>query len=546
MNTKIKNILTHKNTVWFLFAFAVLLYSYQVCTTSRIGSDDIVQLSTVAHFIDGDGFVVQSADDLNVIKSEKLLSWPYFYRLVAVPVMFITGSNVELTSLMLTIIAFAFLLLSIGYFIKNINLDKKKIILGLIFLFSAINTAPIKSMGSSDLFALGFSLLAIIFLLKVFNENEKLKYTLLFFCTVALLPQIRYAYVPVSMGFMVLYFIVLFINKLSFSKKWLSLFVVIPIISLFYVITNPYFLGTSERYTATSVSPILEAPETISWLKLFYAPFFNSFFPDYILVSFGQKFPMIWEKIVIPVFAVFAILSMVILVFVFLHYFKKTKNIASLFTKEKLPETSLMVLAFSTLALYLIIYRNMGYSKSQLLSPVVLYEKLAVVNRYFGPIHIASYLLAIMYIVKYNSRFFKLLIFASVLFGFSHFVYLRTVYHPFSRTTNMDIVNNPPGSYYDNQNIGKIIKESRAHKTVFYTSEITNAKGNVNYRQMSPNLFAMANGAVMLSADARLDAFDANKHHVYRSDFNTTEIDSDIWELVYSGNIYSLWEYQPK
>lgn len=65
---KITNLLEQKNTVWFLFAFAVLLYSYQVCTTSRIGSDDIVQLSTAAHFIDGDGFVVQSADDLNVIK----------------------------------------------------------------------------------------------------------------------------------------------------------------------------------------------------------------------------------------------------------------------------------------------------------------------------------------------------------------------------------------------------------------------------------------------------------------------------------------------
>lgn len=460
--------------------------------------------------------------------------------------MFITGANVELSFLMLEIIAFAFLLLSIGYFIKNINLDKKKIILGLIFLFSAINTAPIKSMGSSDLFALGFSLLAIIFLLKVFNENEKLKYTLLFFVTVALLPQIRYAYVPVSMAFIVLYFMVLYFNKSIFSKKWLCSFVLLPIVSLISVVTNPYFIKISSRYSEGGVYIPEIIEQKILWLKPFYAPFFNSFFPDYILVSFGLRNQTLWAHIAYFVFLFFALISIAILVVLLINYLKNVKSIKSLFTMQKLPETSLFVLLASTILFYFLIYRNSAYTHSEIQSNLILYEKLAVVNRYFGPIHIASYLLAIMYIVKYNSRFFKLLIFASVLFGFSHFVYLRTVYHPFSRTTNMDIVNNPPGSYYDIQNIGKIIKESRAHKTVFYTSEITNAKGSVNYRQMSPNLFAMANGAVMLSADARLDAFDANKHHVYRSDFNTTEIDSDIWELVYSGNIYSLWEYQPK
>jgi hypothetical protein len=521
---KIKSLLAKKQIVWMLFAFAVIIYSYQTLTTSRVGSDQMIQLATAANFIDGNGFVVQSAENLSDISSEKVLSWPYFYRLVALPVLFITGSNVELSYLILEIIAFGLLLFAIWYFIKNCNLENRNVILSFVFLFVAIPIAPVKYMADSDMFALGFALLALSFLIEALKDKKRIKYIILFFISIAMLPQIRYAYVPVSIAFILLFFLVLYFNKSEFTKKWTFIFIIIPIISLIFVLTNPYFLGTAEKYTVTSTAQISQIEQPIAWIKPFYAPFFNSFFPDYILASFGQKAPELWAIIVLPVIAIFIISSLIILVFLLLNYFRRSKNISYLFSKEKLPETGLFVLVFSTMTLFLIIYRNFAYSKSQLLSATILYEKLAVVNRYFGPIHVAVYLLAIINIVKYNSKFFKLIIFVSVLFGLFHFAYLRTVYHPFNRTNNMDIVNNPPGSYNDAVEIGDIIKREKKTKSVFYTSLITNDKEDVNYRQINPNLFALANGAIMLNYNANLDELQPEKQTIFYSGFNKNDL----------------------
>ena len=167
------------------------------------------------------------------------------------------------------------------------------------------------------------------------------------------------------------------------------------------------------------------------------------------------------------------------------------------------------------------------------------------VNRYFAPIHIATYLLAIYYLVKNNSRFFKILLFAAIGFGSLHFLYLRTVYHPFSRTANMDIVNNPPGSYQDNQTIGQIIKEERNNKLVYYSSQIVNEKGSVNYRQANPNLFALANGAIILNPDSDLSSYNNAEESVFYSVFTEEVILDDKWQIEYQGKVYSLWKYCP-
>lgn len=542
---KIINILAAKHTVWFLFSFAVLLYSYQVLVTSRVGNDSMRQLETAVNFIDGNGFVAQSSENLNEINSSQVLDWPYFYRILAVPVLFFTGSNVELSSLILGIIAFAFLLVAIWCFIKNIDLQNKNTILGLIFIFSAVSIAPLKYMGASDMFALGFSLLALIFLLNIFKDKNQIKYNALFFITIALLPQIRYAYVPVSIGFMIFYFIVVLYNKNTFQKRWLFSLSALPLISVFFTITNNYFINTTSMFSGGNVYKPEIIEEKIFWLKPFYAPFSNSFFPDFILASFGMKNQEVWNDIAYFAFLAFAVFSVLILIFLLINYFKESNSLKKLFALPKLPETALFILIGTTLLFYIFLYRNSAYSFNEITSTLILHEKLDVVNRYFGPIHVATYLLAIIYIVKYNSKFFKILIFSSVLFGCFHFAYLRTVYHPFNRSQNMDIVNNPEGSYNDIVKIGDIIRNEKKTKNVFYTSSIVKNKENDNYRQVTPYLFAIANGAIRLNTTEYLGNYKPDTQTVLHSNFNNGDFDFTDWEIIYVGRVYSLWKYNP-
>jgi hypothetical protein len=260
-------------------------------------------------------------------------------------------------------------------------------VLALIFIFAAITTAPIKYMGDSDMFALGFALLSLSFLIKHFNNESNKIFIILFFITVALLPQIRYAYVPISLSLILLYFITSFFNNKCFNKWQLGL-LVFPALSFLKTFTNPYFLGTADRYTNTSTETIQVVTEkAIIWLKPFYAPFFNSFYPDYILVSFGLKQPELWAKIAVYIFAGFAIASLGILIVVLLNYFGKKPSIKNLFKGDKISETGLLFIAFSTLAFFILIQYQYAYKFSEINSETILYKSLGVVNRYYAPIH---------------------------------------------------------------------------------------------------------------------------------------------------------------
>jgi|GEM_PF-4136433 len=543
-NTKIK--------LGVLFFFAILLFSWQEYTTRRVAADEMIQIGTTQNFLSGNGFNIFYADNLNEVQGKKISTWPYFYRIAVIPFLVITNKNVELSFLFMEIMSFIVLLLTLRYFANSMNFLKKEVVLAAIYFFSSFAIVVIKQLGgSSDLIALSFSLLSLMFFRKHFIQPSDTKNIILFFISIALLPQIRYAYIPVSIAFLCFYCITVLYNMKKFKAWHLSL-IILPIISLLHTIQKTYFINTAERLITTSSIVQSASEHKIIWLKPFYAPFFNSFFPDYILISAGLKSPVIWEKIAIFVMTVFALISFIIILCILYYFIKNTFKFRALFFPTKLHETGLIILIFSSLALYIVIYKNHTYTHSEILSETFLYEKLANVNRLFAPIQMGTYLLVAIYAFKYKSKFFKLLIITSLLFGCMHFLYLRTVYHPFNRKKNMMIVNNPAGSYNDAVSIGNIIKKEKISRRVFYLSNIHSVKGNINnpkgvknYMQINPNIFAMANAAIILSHKATLSDINAETESVYYSGFMNEELPMNgKWKTVYAGEVYGLWIYE--
>jgi hypothetical protein len=101
--------------------------------------------------------------------------------------------------------------------------------------------APFKSLGDSDMLAIGFTFLALSFFLKHFRESKNNKWIILFFLTIAILPQIRYAFVTASITLLGLYIITSYFHKKIFKITHL-IFISIPFLSLVNIVTNSYFI----------------------------------------------------------------------------------------------------------------------------------------------------------------------------------------------------------------------------------------------------------------------------------------------------------------
>ncbi|MFW5803687.1 MAG: hypothetical protein ACOCWG_00480 [bacterium] len=521
-----------------LFFFAIIVYSWLAYTTIRVGSDDLRQLEASINFIHGYGFSILSIGESGSIITHKLLAWPYIYRILAVPFLLLTNLNIELSFILLLISSFAFLIYSIQFFIKNISLPYTITIRASFLFFSPFLIVPFKAMGASDMIALACLIISVAYFIVFFNnKGVNNKAIFLFFIFLSILPHIRYAYVPLSMSGILLYCITIFYNKNRFHKIHL-VYILIVGTSLFFILTNEYFVSTSDRYVLSSTTKTAE--DTFFWLKPFYAPFFNAFVPDYIIVSFGQKFTSLWLTIAPYVFLCMSICSFIIMGMLMYYYISNSRNFASLWKKEKLIETGLFVIIFSTLLFYVIIYRNHSYTYNEIISSKILYKNLSVVNRYFAPIYLSTLILALIYSIKKQSKFFAYLLIILCLFSVTHFIYMRTIYHPYSRDINMTIVNKPPGSYADSKKIGTIIKENRKDNLVYVINDVENVKANC--RQITPILFARANGAIASHFKNTENISIRNKQEWYYITFADKEINNSKWKLAYKGSIYSLYK----
>lgn len=541
---KTLNKLSNKHLFLF-FAFSVILYSWQVIVTNKVGSDAIVQMGLAINFLDGYGFSMLSADRIGDIEKTPNFHWPYLYRLLSVPFLLLTGNNLKLTYFILLISSYTLFLASITFFINENFKKKRTLILALIYLLSAITFSPIKYMADIDLLTLGIALFSVTFFIRFFQCGNQYKDVLLFFLLLALLPLARYAYIPMTLGFIGFYIVLAGMRKNGLRKSQISL-AILPLLSITFTVLNASFLARSARIAGMGDTLQATMEQTVPFIKLFYAPIFNSFYPDYIIVSFLQRFTDLYSAYIVLMLVVFAVISIVIMGGLGLYFLKNTGGIKDFFKNEKLAETTLWAMMLAHLVFYIFLYRNFNHSYEKVMSGVFIYENLAVVNRYFAPIHAGAFLLAIKYIVEYNSRFFKLIVFSSLLFGFVHFVYLRTmVYHPYDRSYNVGIASLPVNSYNDITKIGTIIKKEKKNHTIYFINQVTGTEEN--HRQGKPILFALGHGAIILAGNTDLsDADDKKDIHILLATATGNAPDhAENWELLYRGVAYDLYKLTP-
>jgi hypothetical protein len=218
----------------------------------------MMQYGSSVSFLEGDGFGSHKAMEVNDIKVTKLLAWPYFYRLIAIPVLLITQNNFESTFIILEVLSFAFLLISIKLLIiELIDSKRRNIILSYVFLFSAILITPLKHMRDIDMFTLGFTLMSLLFLYRYFVFGNKNIHMFLFLLFIAILPQMRYAYIPISLALLFYFVILMFFNKVRVRFAHL-MFLSMPLFSYVITFINPYFSDTSSKFSNGQVYVPLE------------------------------------------------------------------------------------------------------------------------------------------------------------------------------------------------------------------------------------------------------------------------------------------------
>jgi hypothetical protein len=523
---------------------SLAIYAHNAFSTTRAGSDQLYQLGAAVNYLEENGFSLLSSYDFENIERKTLDKWPRFYLVLAVPVLALTGKNVELSFLLIRVMSFLVFLLSFLYVIKNLDLRFKESISVLAGPILAILLVPVNYGGAADIFAISATLVSVVVLYRYWYENQSIKYVLLYFLLIALLPQIRYAYVPIAIAMIFFFLLVHFFVEKKLQNQWHYLFVVLPICSLIYILSSSYFVQKSNKYleAKTELPGLIE--NSIVWLKPFYAPFFNSFFPDYILLNFLSRFGF-YDKVVLYTFALFILISLIILFALVKNYLSKIKGLKSLFAKGKFIETSLFFIIAANIAVYILIYRNSNFMLEDIQSGLIFKRSLAVANRYFVPIHVSVFLLAIIYIVNENSNILKSVLFASVLFGCLHYTYLRViVYSPFDRAQNMDIVNLPEGSYNDMVAMSDIMRSYKIDGKVYFFSNVDS--NNENFRQIKPGHFAVANGLIRVPKDdLRIDKCNSSdKCILLQSISNTEDLSRDEWGLEYKGQIYSLYKYK--
>ena len=277
------------NKLLLAFILSIFIYAFNVYSAQRVGSDHLHQLGSAVNFIEGNGFTKLSTQDFNHIDKVDVNAWPYFYRIVSTPVLLITNKNIEITFYIVLVLGYAFFLFSLLYFINKLEIQYKQRIMFLACILIPIITSAIKYGGDIDLFSVGVTLLSLTFLIDYWYKDQKLKYIILFSVFVALLPQMRYAYIPQTLAFIMFFMLVHFFSGKLMKNKSHYLFLFLPVISLVQIIQSPYFQKTSSRLVKGSENSFFQLENFQLWLKPFYAPFFNSFFPDYIIVSFLKK-----------------------------------------------------------------------------------------------------------------------------------------------------------------------------------------------------------------------------------------------------------------
>jgi len=516
---------------------SVLILFYIIYSRSHPSSDQLNQIGSAFNFIKGNGFSKVFFDGKQLI-FQSLDNWPKFYSLLIAFFLKIS-KDTNVSFLCVEFICYGLFLVAI-YKTLTILLkasSNKNLVLNLAAISLATSIAPFKYGIGVDVVSVAFMLLSIVFLYKYYFEKLHPKYLVIVYSFMSLLCHVRYDYLPKVLMLFV------FILTIEVLQKTFKKHVVYKVllssffgINFLYIFLSDYFQKTSAGSTnlISSSSAVVE-----NYWNYLYAPFFNSFFPDFILFTFLSK---ISKSFISENYLIF-IVPLSFISIIILYSFKiniKLKSLLKINKKNFLP-LALLFLAMSNLVTLFVVYgTNTFYQISWIQNPYqISYSGLSVVNRYFLLLHVSIFILAAYNAFELKNRFFKFLIIASTCFGIFHFGYLYTRYSIF-KSENLKLVSSPSEIYVDCMKINTLISSVNKENNLFIP--IYN-QDTVYNRQIKPSQIALSNGFVIFnSKDSLTDNIELNSKfdNIYSCSFTKKSVKKMHYETIYSGKIYSL------
>ena len=496
-----------------LLIIAVLMQTYVVHISSRMGSDEIRQIASANNFIHGHGFAIPSINQSNcTIEYTKLEDWPLGYSLAISPFLLITNNNFEISDLILFFISLLLLFLITHKLLLLIIPKEKYWSLSLFFIFLSFAYTPFRHLGVSDILSIGIYLLIIYLIINFFYYSQSLYKEILLILSISLLSAIlsfiRYAFYPHTLSIFCFFILAAFCFHKKLNIKLLAYSFFILLFSALFI----YIQIRSQTYTASLTTNYLSGSESFSnsGIKILYAPFFNAFFPDNIFYSLFFQITG-YNTIPIVLFGIISFVSFILLFFLLKIILPSFSPIFSFyFTKSSNPTVSssqtivnyLYLTAFFTILCNIIflfiIYKGSALSWDKLLGKNSLYTYYAVISRYISITYFFTILSFFIYSVLHKNNFLKktlfILFFCSFIFQFSHWLYLRSMFSLTDRQKNMSEMNLPYGSYNDFILLHK--KISTEKERIIYI--VTEDEKTNYYRQLRSEFFVSANGGITM------------------------------------------------
>jgi len=499
-----------------------------IYTRSFPASDHLNQLGSAFNFIKGNGFSLAFFDGKE-ISYYNLDHWPKFYSLVLAFCLFIT-KNVNLSFLLGEFSLFSLFVFSLYQIINLLfkELVNKNLAINLAAISLATSIAPFKYGKGMDLACVSVFLILAVHLYKYYFEKSNYKHIVFVFIGLSFICHMRYDYLPKALMFYV-FIIALDIfqkhtRKHLFLKTFLSLVFFVNFSSIYF---SDYFQKTSPSIANVATTQTVNFD---SYWNVLYAPFINSFIPDFIIYTFLGKFLSYSLSNNYFFFVLILSVSSLIIVFALL------KNI-----KKHFLTILLLFFCISNLVTLFVVYGPFEFYKNSWVEDpyVISYSGLAVVNRYFLLLHVSTFLLGMYYGLAYKKPFFRYLIYCSVFFGLIHFCYLFSRYS-LEKEENQKLVSNPSEVYIDCQKINTILNLDNDNNNLFVPLYQNDTIYN---RQVKPEQIARSNGFIIYrSKDAFKSAmkFNTKFDNIYICSSTRRKETLKSYETIYSGKIYSL------
>ena len=525
---------------YILKILSFLTLCFLIYSRHKISTDDLTQLSTTFNFINGFGFCLKYFDG-EFVTHQSVDSWPMLYRIIAVPFVFIT-KNIEISAMLIKVLTYLFLYFTLHSFFSCLFIMKKQanMALNICCLFAVTSIAPFNYGGVTDILSVCLVLFCFLFLYKFYFFKKNPKYIVLFYLSIMLLINLRYAYIPIV--FFILFCVLFLEIKFKTFKSNLLiklLFFSFIGLNLFFILTNNYFLNNTEFV----LSSVLEKSTIWSY---YYSIFFSPFFPDFIILNAINKYIISHSKVLYSFYSTVVLFTVSIGYFIFRNSYKRFINYKF---KAFFLEGSLVFCVLINLTSLFVPFGVFGTYSEKNLTNVSYFTNglLATQDRYQLLASVSIFILLLYYALISDKKIFQYLLISSFIFNLSHFVYLNTRYH-LSRYENMKITSLPMGSYNDCLKINSLIRFKEDKAVLFI--ENYNLNSELEQRQINPGKFAIAEGVTLFRNSKNTN------EAVFRSKMNTFSFDKIVYcdltlnsskyskgySCLYLGDVYSLFK----